>query len=97
MIANCSYYRPMRKAFNWLTEIKKDGRFGFRLITTVQSDPDLPMKFNDVWNHQAYEQQKSWREANNKGLKSMNKQYVWNIIRKKSYWYQVGSQNKKRL
>ena len=33
MIASCSYYRPTKKAFDWLTEIKDDNRFGFRLIT----------------------------------------------------------------
>ena len=48
MIASCSYYRPTRKAFDWLTEIKVNNKFGFGLITAVQSDPDSPTRFNDA-------------------------------------------------
>ena len=58
MIANCSYYRPTRNAFDWLTEIKDDNRFGFGLITVIQSDPDSPTKFNNAWKHEDQEQKK---------------------------------------
>ena len=56
IIASCSYYGPMRKASDWLTKIKDEDGFGFGMITAIQSDPDLPMKFNDAWNHQDQEQ-----------------------------------------
>ena len=63
MIASYSYYGPTRKALDWLTEIKNEENFEFRLITAVQSDPDSPTKFNNAWNRKDQEQQKSWREA----------------------------------
>ena len=70
IIASCSYYRSTRKAFDWFTEIKNKENFGLRLITAVQSDPIMPMKFNDAWNH---EDHNLWREAIQQELNSMKK------------------------
>ena len=44
MIARCSYYGPMRKAFDWFTKFENKENFGFRLVTAVQSDPVTPVK-----------------------------------------------------
>ena len=60
MIAKCSYYRPMIKAFDWFARFKNKESFGFGLVTTVQSDPITPIKFNDAWNHKNQEQCKLW-------------------------------------
>ena len=51
------------KPLNWLTKFKNEESFGFGLVTTVQSDPITPIKFNDAWNHENQEQGKLWRDA----------------------------------
>ena len=56
MIAKCSYYGPMRKAFDWFTTFENKENFGLGLVTAVQSDPVTLVKFNDAWNHKDQEQ-----------------------------------------
>ena len=63
MIAKCSYYRPTRKAFDWLTKYENEENFRFGLITAVQLDPVTPIKFNDAWNHKDQTQHELWRNA----------------------------------
>ena len=63
-----------------LPKLKKEENFGFRLVTTVQSDPITPIKFNDEWKHKDQEQCGLWREAICKELNSMNEQNVRNIV-----------------
>ena len=60
MWISCSDNKLTSKAFNCLIQIKMEEGFDFGLVTTVQFNPDPPVKFNDTWYHVNQEQQKLW-------------------------------------